>query len=103
MDAAETKLGKLDEARRRAEMEFRRRQDELDAPREAAQVANVEKRKAAAAVVAAPLPDHHSQEGSGRPHFLDYLRNDRMRPPSRRYRRGDGSARRCRCRSPWSR
>lgn len=51
LDAAEAKLGMLDEARKREEADFRRRQDELDAQRDAAQADYVERRKAATAAV----------------------------------------------------
>jgi hypothetical protein len=51
--AAEAALQKLDEARKREEAEFRRRQEELDAQKAAAQAAYVGARKAATAAVVA--------------------------------------------------
>ena len=51
LTAAETALRKLDEDRKREEAELRRRQDELEAEREAAQAAYVDGRKAATAAV----------------------------------------------------
>ncbi len=53
LDTAEAALRKLDEARRRAEADLRRQQDELDAQKAEAQRAYVEGRKTAMAVVAA--------------------------------------------------
>jgi len=53
LDAAEAKLRKLDEARKREEADFRRRQAELEADRDAAQARYVEGRKAATAAVVA--------------------------------------------------
>jgi hypothetical protein len=53
LDAAEAALKKLDDARKREEAELRRRQDELDAEKAAAQAAYVEGRKAATAAVVA--------------------------------------------------
>ena len=52
LDAAEAALNTLEGARKREEAGFQRRQDALDAEREAAQSAYVENRKAAAAAVA---------------------------------------------------
>ncbi len=52
LDAAELILRKLDDARRGEEAEFRRRQDELDAAKIAAQGAYVEGCKAATAAIA---------------------------------------------------
>lgn len=51
LDAAEAKLGKLDDERKREEAEFRRRQDELDNAKAAAQSAYVEGRQAATAAI----------------------------------------------------
>ncbi len=51
LDAAERALRDLDEGRKREEADFRRRQDELDARREAAQDAYLDARKAATAKV----------------------------------------------------
>ena len=51
LDAAELTLRKLDESRKTEEAEFRRRQDELDAAKVAAQSAYVEARKAATAAI----------------------------------------------------
>ena len=48
LDAAEAALRDLDDQRKSEEAEFRRRQDELDAERKAAQAAYVERHKAAA-------------------------------------------------------
>lgn len=64
LDAAEAKLGKLDEARKREEADFRSRQDELDAQREAAQAAYVEKRKAATASVVAARQAYRNAGGT---------------------------------------
>jgi hypothetical protein len=51
LDAAEAALRRLDEARKREEAEFRRRQEELDSARDAAQSAYVDARRAATAEV----------------------------------------------------
>lgn len=51
LDAAETKLRKLDDDRKREEAEFRRRQDELDDAQTAAQSAYVERRRDATAAI----------------------------------------------------
>ena len=63
LDAAEAALQKLDEARKREEAEFRRRQDELDAEKAAAQAAYVEGRKAATAAVVAARQDYRKAGG----------------------------------------
>ncbi len=52
LDAAEAALRRLEDARKREEADFRRRQDELDAAKTKAQCAYVEARKTAAAAVA---------------------------------------------------
>lgn len=51
LDRAEAKLHAIDEARKREEAEFRRREEELVRERDAAQAAYVENRKAATAEV----------------------------------------------------
>ena len=53
LDAAEAALHQLDEARKREEADLRRRQNELDEAKSAAQAAYVEGRKAATAAVVA--------------------------------------------------
>lgn len=53
LNAAEAKLRKLDEGRKAEEAEFRRREAELEAAREAAQARYVRDRKAATAAVVA--------------------------------------------------
>lgn len=64
LDAAEAKLAKLDEARKREEAEFRRRQAELDAQRDAAQAGYVEQRKAATAAVVSARQAYRKVGGS---------------------------------------
>ena len=63
-DAAEAKLHKLDEARKRKEADHRRRQDALDAAKSTAQAAYVEGRKAATAVVVAARKAYRSAGGT---------------------------------------
>jgi len=65
LDAAEAALRKLDEDRKREEAAFRRRQDELDSDREAAQDAYVEGRKAATAKVVAARQAYRKAGGEG--------------------------------------
>ena len=65
LDAAEATLRKLDEARKREEAEFRRRQAELDADRDAAQAKYVEGRKAATAAVVAARGAYRKAGGEG--------------------------------------
>lgn len=63
LDAAESALRQLDEARKREEADFRRRQDELDEAKSAAQAAYVEGRKAATAAVVAARKAYRNAGG----------------------------------------
>jgi type IV secretory pathway VirB10-like protein len=64
LNVAEAELRKLDEARKREEADFRRRQAELDAVRDEAQARYVEGRKAATAAVVAARGDFRKAGGA---------------------------------------
>jgi len=64
LNAAEAKLRKLDEARKREEADFRRREAEIQAAREAAQTRYVEGRKAATAAVVAARTAYRKAGGA---------------------------------------
>lgn len=63
LDAAEAALRQLDEARKREEAGFRRREDELDEEKSAARAAYVESRKAATAAVVEARKSYRSAGG----------------------------------------
>ena len=65
LDAAEAALRKLDEDRKREEVDFRSRQDALDARRSKAQAAYVEARKAATTAVVAARSAYRDAGGEG--------------------------------------
>lgn len=67
LDAAEAELAKLNDARKREEAELRRRQDQLDADRTAAQDAYVKARKQAARQVAEARDAYRRAGGSVKP------------------------------------
>ena len=64
LDAAEAKLRKLDDERKREEADFRRREAELEAARDAAQTRYVEGRKAATAAVVAARSAYRKAGGA---------------------------------------
>ncbi|MDF2901166.1 MAG: hypothetical protein K0Q62_1225 [Phenylobacterium sp.] len=64
LNAAEAKLRKLDEARKREEADFRRREADFQAAREAAQTRYVEGRKAATAGVVAARTAYRKAGGA---------------------------------------
>ncbi len=63
LDAAEAALHQLDQTRKREEGDFRRRQDELDEAKSAAQAAYVQRRKAATAAVVEARKAYRSAGG----------------------------------------
>ncbi len=65
LDAAELSLRKLDDARKREEADFRRRQDELEAAKTAAQSAYVEDRKAVTVAIVKAREAYRKAGGVG--------------------------------------